>query len=276
MILTLYNRPHLIRRNVKRHLALLFDPDCDPHAIMDFEQWHRMSPMLCSRLNWCPNFHVRSLRHLENSILDDNEYNEELTQLFNTLPKEREVFDFSYKIVDFTILPALTPADNAVDVRSGIVPTERADTSIKLHCDSSINGGATIEPHIVQSNDQSIVREQSYSKWYSINNITTIRLPRILGHAWNLLGRVFTFSSHGSGHIRTIELKQTTLSELTSKCSPLKSVSENYATLTSWKTNQALQIDPLLAEETIRWALIYFYSELNTTISDSDIQPLKL
>lgn len=261
--------------NVKHDLAKLFDESCDEYASMNYNKWLSMPKRLCIRLGWNPTNTVRMLKQLECTSYTKIQYQTYLQEIFNSLPPEREVFSFAYEINDFVMITPLTQATTQYDVRSGIIPAEHVDTSVKLSCNAEHVDQLTINPCLEKRGVETTVRDQSYAKWYSINNYKTISLPKLVGQSWNLLSKVFSFTQCGESHIKTIELKQTTLAELSSKCSPLKSVSENYATLTSWKTNQALQIDPLLAEDTIRWALIYFYSEMNVQISEKDIIPLK-
>lgn len=68
-----------------------------------------------------------------------------------------------------------------------------------------------------------------------------------------------------------LDFNHSAIAELVSKCSPLKSDIDNYRVLLSWKVANTMQIDPMIADQTIMHAFVKFkcaYTDCDFRIQD--------
>lgn len=113
--------------------------------------------------------------------------------------------------------------------------------------------------------------KQIFTKFYDITNCELITLPKLTRGAWSLVANIFSIKYTGEISPQSVTIKKQTLAELKSKLSIKKTREENYATLVGWKNNQALQLDPCIIEDTITWALIFFYFEHGQEIDSESV-----
>lgn len=160
-------------------------------------------------------------------------------------------------------------ADPKFDVRPSYVAPEVLENREQVLRDISVQESE----RVIQTQQGPKPKIAVFAKAYSFEN-------SILETGHNLLAATRIVSN---GTFMTIDFEDysfareelkfdhSAIAELVSKCSPLKSDIDNYRVLLSWKVANTMQIDPMIADQTIMHAFAKFkcaYTDCDFSVQD--------
>lgn len=193
-----------------------------------------------------------------------------LTHEFRALPKKLQESCFSVRY--FREIYDLKQADRHCDVRPSFVAPEQLENreQVVLTFDSDIVDVDVPARMASKKKPRVAVFTKAYSfensKFHHAMDYTQAKSIKSYGGY-----AIIEFDNYHTSLIR-YDYNHSTVAELMSKCSPMKSDLDNYRVLQSWKQSSTLQIDPLIAEATIMYALVTF----KCSSKDGELRPIDL
>lgn len=121
--------------------------------------------------------------------------------------------------------------------------------------DGSIKAPARSSPHGEDETPAVAV----YSKAYSFENSTDeVGLNYAKAKSVTSFGGFLIVRYSSAAELNYYRYNHSAVAELMSKCSPLKNDLDNIRVLMSWKQANTMQIDPIIADDTLLYAFVRF------------------
>lgn len=199
--------------------------------------------------------HIRYFVKLVRKINWFNGYVGEIkyVNLFRALPDQLLRSLFSVKI--YLVNPLNDQAPAGYDVRPSYVAPETMENRKQI-----LRNGTTVVP--ARSSGQGENEQPAvavYAKAYSFENSTDeVGLNYAKAKSVTSFGGYLIVEYSSAAELSYYRYNHSAVAELMSKCSPLKNDLDNVRVLMSWKQANTMQIDPIIADDTLMYAFVRF------------------